>query len=152
MDYVLDPELPKKLARKLEEAKLKIAKNTKIDENWFNSGLSAFVRPWKEQLFKGSVEQDMILWQSENLVVYACKWEWALDRKLKRYRAELRNVDMWDSLFILDKIISSRGGELVGREEIRSWYPNMLEPLPDSVFDVMAVLFRNHFGRDGLIA
>lgn len=153
LDYILDPKLSKKLMKKLEVANFKISRNTKIDEHWFNSGLSAFVLcKWKEQLFKDSVEQDLVLWQSENLVVYACKWEWALDRKLKRYKAELRNVDMWDALFILDRIISNRDGELVGREEIRSWYPNMLEPIPDSVFDVMAVRFRNQFGRDGLIA
>lgn len=103
-------------------------------------------------MFRDSVEQDLILWQSENLAVYACKWEWALDRKLKRYKADLWNVNMWDSLFILDNIISNRDGGPIEREEIRSWYFSMLEPLPDSIFDVLAVRFRNQFEREGLIA
>lgn len=152
LDYVLDPILSQKLMMKLEHANKKVSKGKKIDEHWFNSSLSVFIMGDKrEKLFQDSIEQGLILWESSNLVVYACKWEWALDRKLKRYKLELRNTDMWDSVFILDKIIYDRGGKPIGREEVKSWYPNMYEPLDDSVLDMLATTFQTQFGKEGLI-
>lgn len=49
-------------------------------------------------VFRESVAQNVILWEKENLIVYAVKWEWSLARKLKRIGSTSREEDVSDAV------------------------------------------------------
>lgn len=38
----------------------------------------------RRRLFLDSLAQSIVLWQGNNMIIYAAKWEWSLARKLKR--------------------------------------------------------------------
>lgn len=82
---------------------------------------------WVEE----SIAQGTILYQSQMLIIYAAKWEWAISSKLKRLgsinpalpgAAEKRANDILDLLAMLKLLIDTREKTLT-RNEIVGWYP-----------------------------
>ncbi|KAI1288047.1 hypothetical protein F5Y03DRAFT_389258 [Xylaria venustula] len=61
---------------------------TDPNTDWFNDELKGFIQREKRlNLFLEAVEQNIILFQGVNLVVYAARMEWQLERKIRRIDA-----------------------------------------------------------------
>lgn len=86
-----------------------------LETDWLNDELRNFIRSSKRQdLFLESVEQDIVMYQGKNLMIFAGKMEWALERKIRRianaHRARLKDID--DAVAVTRFIIDACGGPL----------------------------------------
>jgi hypothetical protein len=64
IDYIIDPNIENqgKIREKLQKAMLAVAKKRDMDGEWINTRMEIFaVRETKTQLFRDSVEQQMVL-------------------------------------------------------------------------------------------
>ncbi|OAA66310.1 hypothetical protein ISF_04148 [Cordyceps fumosorosea ARSEF 2679] len=90
---------------------LKVGPSPNAD--WLNDQLAIFVRRDKRRaLFLESVQQGIILYEGDNLLVYAGRLDWALERKVRRVahakdRRRDKNVDTTDAAAII-KLMTSR--------------------------------------------
>ncbi|KAJ2967842.1 hypothetical protein NUW58_g10351 [Xylaria curta] len=63
----------------------RVAEDLSLKNDWFNDELKGFVRTEKRMdLFLQAVEQGIVIFQGVNLVVYAARMDWQLERKLRR--------------------------------------------------------------------
>ena len=99
----------------------------------------------RASLFQSSVDQNVVLWRGQNLVIHAAKWEWALARKSKRIAAEHRATDISDSVELL-KVVLDSTGELLQRDTMKSWSNNIFVPIEDEVVDLVAAEFKKKYG------
>ncbi|KAI1177467.1 hypothetical protein F4777DRAFT_542183 [Nemania sp. FL0916] len=66
----------------------RVADALRLENDWFNDELRGFVRVDKRMnLFLRAVEQGIIIYRGNNLVVYAACMDWQLERKLRRIAA-----------------------------------------------------------------
>ncbi|KAA8894746.1 hypothetical protein FN846DRAFT_999075 [Sphaerosporella brunnea] len=139
LDYILDPSLPNvaKMSEKLEKAILVVAKKANYHDKWANDNVAVFaIGDRRIRLFRESLEQNVVLYQGKHLVVYAGKWEWVLEQKLKRIAKDNRQMDIEDSVVIL-KVLTDKQGGPMSRETIKGWCTNIYEPIQDSVLDTV---------------
>jgi hypothetical protein len=102
------------------------------------------------QLFQESIAQNIVLWESKSLIIYAVKWEWALARKLKRIGASYRPVDVSDAAAILRLMIEAQGAPLT-RDALKGLNRIVYTPIEDKVLDKVAVEFEATYKFKGLI-
>lgn len=107
-------------------------------------------RPILFLLFQESVEQNVVLWRGQNLIVYAVKWEWALIRKLKRISISGKEGDIGDAVAILHEINEINGGPL-DRRVARGWNGVSYSPVEEIVLDEVARRYAVEYGEEGLI-
>lgn len=115
IDCILDPQLAEDDDYAAEWNKvIKDAGDlVDFDDEWLNHQLAIFVRQDKRRtLFFESIEQDIILYEGDNLVIYAGRLDWALERKIRRIahatnRRKQKNVDTPDAAAIV-KLMTSR--------------------------------------------
>jgi hypothetical protein len=101
---LLDPTLKNrvKIEEKLLKAIRSVATKNEYKSYWANDKVGMFaVGDTAQPLFETSVAQDVMLWEGNNLVVYAVEWEWSLARKLKRVGSEKRPTDISDAAALL---------------------------------------------------
>ncbi|KAI1438358.1 hypothetical protein GGR50DRAFT_425119 [Xylaria sp. CBS 124048] len=66
-------------------AVVRVAEQLGLERSWFNDELKIFIQMDKRlDLFLQSIDQDIVIFQGSNLVVYAAAMEWQLERKLRR--------------------------------------------------------------------
>lgn len=107
-------------------------------------------RPVLFLLFQESVEQNVVLWKGQNLIVYAVKWEWALIRKLKRISVSGKEGDIGDAVAILHEINEVNGGPL-DRTVARAWNGVSYSPVEEMILDEVARRYAVEYGEQGLI-
>ncbi|KAI1734498.1 hypothetical protein F4680DRAFT_340727 [Xylaria scruposa] len=83
-----------------------VAETFGFKHDWFNDELKAFVEVNKRtDLFLEAVEQDIVVFQGTNLVVYAARLDWQLERKLCRIVSDTRrkrgNRDLTDAVALV---------------------------------------------------
>lgn len=104
----------------------------------------------KAQLFRESIDQQVVLWRGKNLVIYAVKWEWSLARKLKRIGYERRDIDLSDAVEILKIMADENHGPLT-RERMKAWNTIVYTPIEDKVLDIVASEFLVKYGVVGIV-
>ncbi|THH11344.1 hypothetical protein EW146_g8073 [Bondarzewia mesenterica] len=86
-----------------------------------------------------SVTQNEVIFRSDELVLYAAKWEWALSSQMKRYGntnpalpgGSTKAADLDDILCLLKILLDKRRASLfslrptISPQEIISWYPQI---------------------------
>ena len=152
IDYILDPSVPqgKKHRGALQKAIDSVAKSQDIWDLWINSNMEILV--WgddKQRLFDDSVAQGVVLWQGDNLIIYAAKWEWSLARKLNRVACEDREVDVDDAVEILARMVQDNGGPL-SWDTVKSWDTIIYSQLEDCAIKCVAEAYRERYGSVGI--
>ncbi|RWA07872.1 hypothetical protein EKO27_g7235 [Xylaria grammica] len=90
VDCLTDPNIDaaEDYRKEIISAIKRTAKALDLADNWFNDELKGFIRSEKRMdLFLEAVEQDVVIFQGANLVVYAARMDWQLERKLRRIAA-----------------------------------------------------------------
>lgn len=87
-DFILDPNIDAASdyrAEFFECAKTAAMLVEGVPKAWLNDHMRSFIRTDKRlELFLSSVDQGLVLFEGENLVVYATRLDWALESKLAR--------------------------------------------------------------------
>ncbi len=117
VDCLMDPNFDAVYEYRCEfwRAVRQVAVSLNHETDWLNDELRNFIRSSKRQdLFLESIEQDIVMYQGQNLMIFAGKMEWALERKIRRIananRPRLKDID--DAVAVTKFIIDSCGGPL----------------------------------------
>jgi hypothetical protein len=126
VDYVLDPELENmnQIKQAIKTAIFAIAEARDCQPTWMNDNCKVFTGGPQRRLaiFNATLKQDVVLWNSEHLVIYAGEWQWALRLKLRRIVESGRQKDLDDAVCIL-KELDTRYDPLT-KDYIRSFIPD----------------------------
>jgi hypothetical protein len=131
----------------------KVASDLRYHEKWINADLRIFAtEPAKEQLFRKAIEQNIVLWNGENIRVLAAPIEWALERKLRRIHNNDEDRDislnMTDALAIL-KYIKEMSNGLLNRRAIQTMNISGFDILPsDQTMDFVAYEYRKKYSEE----
>lgn len=153
IDYILDPHIENqaKIEEKLHVAISSVAKDKNYSPEWINNKVGLFVvGATRISLFQDSVSQNVILWSSQNLVVYAAKWDWSLARKLKRIGSTRREIDISDAVAILH-VINTGSDAPLSRQTAKGWNEIVYTPIEDDALDEVARRYKEQYGLDGLV-
>lgn len=154
VDYILDPHIGnlQKAEEKLGAAIKDVTNQLGLADKWINDSMWVYsIGEPRKRLFKESIEQDQKLFSGRNLVIYAAKWQWALNRKLIRLSGDNpRERDLSDAVERIKRIIDASGRPL-SRDLIKSWPTNSVDVIRDSVLDELATHFVAKFGTSPLL-
>ncbi|OBT95623.1 hypothetical protein VE01_05916 [Pseudogymnoascus verrucosus] len=158
LDYCLDPELydNEDVKEDIRIAAESVAIQLTYPDDWFNDEMTIFTkRSTRPKLFQESLDQGVVLWQGKRLIIYAIKFEWALETKLRRlsYASAPRNysIDMSDAVAILNVLVERNGGQPLDREFIRGLNWNGFDVLPtEGTLDAIARTYQQTYNKDGL--
>lgn len=137
LDYFIDPvaygSLYGQVQSELRRLILQVAKEMRFVEDWANDQVALFLGLLRDpkDLFDRSVQQGLLLYNGVNLLIYGVLWLWTLVRKMKRLQMDSqlpREVDWSDCVFILHRIISGTGGELLKRRQLTEFDHTDREP------------------------
>lgn len=104
------------------------------------------------RLFEESMEQGVVLWQGENLRVYAASRKWSLQQKLKRYGSNRRkDIDLHDAIFILKQLTEANEGP-TDRMTIKGWNTTPSTPIQDWILDELAREYEAKYQAQGIIS
>jgi hypothetical protein len=155
-DYLLEPQwaydddVKKPLNRAIEN----VAKVLEFDPEWANEDMGAFVsKQDREHLFQQAEEQNIVLWQGENLKVLAAPLKWALERKLRRLQHNKMNIskrgsDLNDALALL-KYLKDKEGTPLEQEHIRTLNITSREMPPDQrTMEWIAEAYQAKYGEN----
>ncbi|MFI5421443.1 MAG: hypothetical protein ACHQ1H_10800 [Nitrososphaerales archaeon] len=129
-------------------------------ENWINAEMAGFaMMPNCEDLYDNSIANNVVLYQSNSLVVYAADWKFQLIGKITRaYQMELlkdqvqsmdrEGKDLKDAVSILQVLIQENNGPLDG-SVVRSWYNG--SALEDIEIEFVNKAYHAQFSVDAII-
>lgn len=153
IDYILDPRTQNeaKVNEKLRRAVREVASRRGYHAEWINDRVSGFVYDNSAQpLVERSVQQNVVLYRSNNLVVYAVEWEWSFARKLRRVATQGREVDIDDAARTLH-IINQQRGHPMRRERARDYWQVVRSAIEENAINLVNQKYREKFGRDGFV-
>ncbi|KAF7854180.1 hypothetical protein EAF04_010477 [Stromatinia cepivora] len=136
LDYIIHPEWSSdnEIKEPLHKAVLAVAQKCNFNQKWMNEEMSLFTTSaTDQQLFELAKEQNVILFNGNNIVVYAAPIEWALERKLRRIFVGGRDrkavLDMSDAVAMIKYLKDTKGP--LDREHIRTLNMNGFDVVPD---------------------
>jgi hypothetical protein len=115
---------------------VEVARTLNYNDDWLNDDMGLFVtNKARRILFQRALEQDIVLWKGENLVIFAAPMEWALERKMRRIyssdRGRKADFDMSDCLAMLRWLKERNGMKVLNREYVRTLNVNTFDVIPD---------------------
>ena len=151
IDCMIDPQLsnPKKINPRLHEAIDSVSEDFDFIHDWMNTLIDAFIDQGfaKTQLFHDSIQQNVVLWRGENLVVYAADWGWSLGKKLKRIVRLKKPTDISDAVELVKRLVDSKDGRQADpREVLKTFSTDSPHPNEDEAFDIIAAGFQEKYG------
>ncbi|KAJ8060956.1 hypothetical protein OCU04_010035 [Sclerotinia nivalis] len=136
LDYIIHPEWSSdaEIKEPLQKAVLAVAQKCNFNQKWMNEEMSLFTTSATDQrLFELAKQQNVVLFNGNNIIVYAAPIEWALERKLRRIFVGGRDrksvLDMSDAVAMLKYLKDAKGP--LDREYIRTLNMNGFDVVPD---------------------
>lgn len=122
------------------------------------SGLETFVhRPKRMDLFLESVEQGILIYSGRNLIIFAGRLDWALERKVRRIghaaqrAAEGKDVDLPDAAALVKSIIGTTGKPLTFAYVRGLNYNGFDVPPKEETLARLANFYLKTYGSVGLV-
>ncbi|PPQ88421.1 hypothetical protein CVT25_011223 [Psilocybe cyanescens] len=156
--FIPDPALIEMIAG--SQASLPFDLQKRWPENWINAEMAGFaMMPGCEDLYKNSIANNVVLYQSDTLVAYAADWRFQLIGKITRaYQMELlkeqlqsrdrEGKDLKDAVSLLQILITQNNGPL-DRNVVRSWYNG--SALEDVEIEFVNKEYRAKFNVDAIL-
>jgi hypothetical protein len=119
IDYILDPATKDeaKINQKLKRAVGAVASAKGYHDEWVNDRVKYFAYDdTLGPLVQRSIQQNVVLYSGEHLMVYAVEWSWSLATKLRRVATQNRDVDIDAAVETLHKINQQRGCPMARQE------------------------------------
>lgn len=155
-----------KILQKLAQAVKNVASNKNLSPDWMAHNVDMFAagQKEKERLFKESKEQNIVLWKSPSLIIYAALWEWSLALKLKRLSSHKildgsnsskkptwshkRMADLSDAVILLHKVIKKRNLQQITRQFFNDLSQYIFIQIQDDVIEQVKTGFINRYGNN----
>ncbi|OAA64212.1 hypothetical protein SPI_02859 [Niveomyces insectorum RCEF 264] len=159
IDCILDPNIAvaPDYVQDFNAAVSRAARRSELAGDWLNRELETFVsRSRLGNLFLESIEQGIALYEGTNLVVYAGRLDWALERKMRRVshvhdRRKKKDVDITDAAAIIAYMVKSTGKPL-SFEYVRGLNENGFDvPPTDVALQTVADFYVAAYGTQGLV-
>lgn len=156
LDYLIEPRWAQDddIKKPLREVIDKVGSQMKFNADWINEELALFVTKVSSVLlFEEAQKQNIILWESRNLLILAAPMAWAFERKLRRIatadRGQKSELDLEDALAMLKHLRERNDGLLLDREHIRRLNVNSFDIIPDSAtMDFVAAAHRAKYQEE----
>lgn len=131
IDFLLDPNVD--AVKEYREEVMRVIRDVAIagnfNEDWMNDDFQIFVgRAKRPSLFMQSVEQGVMAYQGRNLLVYASRLDFALERKLRRISDpgdRARDLDLSDAITLVHWL-KGVGGHPLSIEYVRGLDENQI--------------------------
>ncbi|ELR02398.1 hypothetical protein VC83_02547 [Pseudogymnoascus destructans] len=153
LDYCLDPELfdNEDVKEDIRIAAEAVARQLAFPSSWFNDEMTIFAsRSIRPKLFQDSLDQGVVIWQGNRLIVYAVEFEFALERKIRRlsYASTGRSSDISDAVAILHFLVGQNGDRPLDRDHIRQLNRNGFDVLLDEgTLDVVEHIYWQTYNK-----
>jgi len=146
IDYILDPALEKmnQIKQAIKAAISAVAEARDCQHTWMNDDCRVFTGGPQRRLalFNAALEQNVVLWSSKHLIIYAGQWQWALGLKLRRIAENRSQKDLDDAVCIL-KVLNNSYDPL-SKSYIRGLIPNQ-----SGTFDLIVQSYEAKYGKIG---
>ena len=156
IDFLLDPSVDVVQEYRGEVLRMirLVGETLAFNEDWMNDELRIFVRrAGRLSLFLRSVEQGLVAHRGRNLVVYAARLDFALERKLRRLGEDLgraRDPDLSDAVALVHRLRA--GGHPLSWAYVRALDDNEFGLLVgDRGIDATAREYINVYGSQGIV-
>ena len=147
IDYVLDPTLENSNQVKLgiTAAIFAVAEALDYQHTWMNDDCKVFTggRQRRLGLFSDTLRQNVVLWLSKHLIIFAGEWQWAFGLKLRRIAETRIQTDLDDAVCIL-KELEARYGPL-SKDYLGNFIPNQ-----KSTVDLIVQTYEKTYGKFGI--
>ncbi|RWA09837.1 hypothetical protein EKO27_g5265 [Xylaria grammica] len=143
IDILLDPSVESVTIYKDEIRRAISAAATKgnYESDWFSDACRLFIAEAKRpKLFQKSLQQNVVLYKSESLVIYAASFDCALERKLRRLDSNLadrdHSIDLSDAVSLVHAL---RRAHPLRKDYVQSLDLNECRvPIQPSLVDLVA--------------
>ncbi|GLA92461.1 hypothetical protein AtubIFM57143_007985 [Aspergillus tubingensis] len=158
MDFLLDPEWAndEDIKVPLQKSIREVANEAHYMEDWANEDVGVFVtEKTRKILMEDAIKQNIVLWASGTLLVFAAPVEWALERKLRRIycaeRGRKAELDLADAVAMLKFMKERKGGKL-DKEYCRTLNKNGFDVMPDvETMNCVAAAYKATYGEDAFL-
>jgi hypothetical protein len=158
IDCILDPNIAAATDYlvELQRAISAVAEQGGYIEDWLNREVELFVsKDRRMDLFLESVQQGITIYEGANLVIYAGRLSWALERKVRRIahardRRGNKDVDVSDAAALV-RLMRQDGKPPISFRYIRELNLNGFElPPTDDAIQEVAELYAEKYGEVGI--
>ncbi|ESZ91176.1 hypothetical protein SBOR_8441 [Sclerotinia borealis F-4128] len=154
LDYIIHPEWSSdaEIKSPLQEAVWAVAEKCNFNMKWMNDEMGLFTTSETDRkLFAQAKNENVVLFEGNNIVVRAAPIEWALERKLRRIfvggRDRKAELDMSDAMAMLKYLKEAKGP--LDREYIRTLNMNGFDVVPDNAtMNRVAAEYRRIYGEE----
>lgn len=137
----------------VSEAGRAVARRLDYDPFWLNSNMSVFIDTQHTHtgFLDRAVEQNVTLYQSNEIMVYAADWRYQLVQKLLRietlHGGPMRTAQLSDIVYLTVAVLKLDGtnSTMIRKSVVRNWY-RYTKGIKDKTFDEVNVAFYNLFG------
>ncbi|KAI1303304.1 hypothetical protein F5Y03DRAFT_407290 [Xylaria venustula] len=156
IDILLDPsvEAVDMYHQEIRKAIAAAAVQGRYQDDWFSDACRLFIAHEKRgRLFARSLAQNIVVYQGQNLMLYAASLEIALERKLRRLDSNHtdrdRALDISDAVALVHAL---RGEHPVGKDYILSLDMNEFgTPIKESSIDLVAEEYLRIYQQQGVV-
>ncbi|KAG8734784.1 hypothetical protein FRC12_018350, partial [Ceratobasidium sp. 428] len=135
----------------VSEAGRAVAKRLDYDPFWLNSNMSVFIDPQHTHLgfYERALQQNVTLYQSDQIMVYAAEWRYQLVQKLVRVETlsagPVRDAQLSDIVYLTKAMMERDGMDEISKAAVRSWY-KYTKQIQDQTFNEVNDAFQDLFG------
>ncbi|KAA8916669.1 hypothetical protein TRICI_001195 [Trichomonascus ciferrii] len=157
--------IQRKVLQELTHAVETVASNKNLSTSWMNHIADTCITDQvRERLFTESKEQNVVLWKSPSLIIYASAWEWSLASKLEQLdshreldktttleepsRSHKRAEDLSDAAILLHKVIQKRKLQQITRQFFTDLGQYICSPIQEDVIQKIKTAFINRYGNN----
>ncbi|KAJ7101401.1 hypothetical protein B0H15DRAFT_1017842 [Mycena belliarum] len=126
--------------------------NDDMPPMWINAEIVAYINGLRgsDSLLPNSIAQDVVLFESPSLVMYAADWRYQLVGKMQRAFDYNDKKDISDAVEILHQLVSQTGKQQ-RLSEIQTWYEYGIM-LKTEHMEFINKAYHTRYGTDGIAA
>ncbi|KAB5593701.1 hypothetical protein CTheo_2884 [Ceratobasidium theobromae] len=135
----------------VSEAGRAVAKRLDYDPFWLNSNMSIFIDTKHTHIgfLERAIAQNVTLYESEQIMVYAADWRYQLAQKLIRIEmlrmGAVRSAQLSDVVYLTRAVLDLEERWEIRKSTVRNWY-RYTRGIKDDTFDEVNYEFYDLFG------
>ncbi|KAJ1310064.1 hypothetical protein OPQ81_006816 [Rhizoctonia solani] len=135
----------------VSEAGREVARRLDYDPYWLNNNMSVFIDVQHTHVgfYERALDQNVTLYESAQIMVYAADWRYQLVQKLIRIemmlKGPVRDAQLSDVVYLARAVINTEGRREMKKNHVRGWY-RYTRSIKDETFEEVNDAYHDHFG------